>query len=152
MQIIDDGVTAHEADTTTAHGINTKLPLTGGTMTGDLLFDGVRLIRNILSTASIGIAGGPASNEGANINLFGQSHATSPNRILMRANAAVSMDISSTGIITLRNGTSHGEVTGSPEGAITAIVGSTRYRTDGGAATTLYVKESGTGNTGWVAK
>lgn len=25
-------------------------------------------------------------------------------------------------------------------------------RTDGGANTTLYVKESGTGNTGWIAK
>ena len=41
---------------------------------------------------------------------------------------------------------------GSPEGAITAPVGSLWTRTDGGASTTLYVKESGTGNTGWVAK
>lgn len=42
--------------------------------------------------------------------------------------------------------------TGTPEGAITADVGSLFLRTDGGASTTLYVKESGTGNTGWVAK
>lgn len=42
--------------------------------------------------------------------------------------------------------------TGSPEGAVTASVGSMYSRTDGGAGTTLYVKESGTGNTGWVAK
>lgn len=41
---------------------------------------------------------------------------------------------------------------GSPEGVITAPVGSLYLRTDGGAATTLYVKESGTGNAGWVAK
>ena len=41
---------------------------------------------------------------------------------------------------------------GSPEGAITAVVGSLYTRTDGGAGTTLYVKESGTGNTGWVSK
>ena len=41
---------------------------------------------------------------------------------------------------------------GSPEGVITAPVGSLYTRTDGGANTTLYVKESGTGNTGWVAK
>ena len=40
---------------------------------------------------------------------------------------------------------------GSPEGAITANIGSTYRRTDGGASTSLYVKESGTGNTGWVA-
>jgi hypothetical protein len=41
---------------------------------------------------------------------------------------------------------------GSPEGVVTAPVGSAYLRSDGGAGTTLYVKESGTGNTGWVAK
>lgn len=41
---------------------------------------------------------------------------------------------------------------GTPEGAVTAPVGWLYLRTDGGASTTLYVKESGTGNTGWVAK
>lgn len=41
---------------------------------------------------------------------------------------------------------------GTPEGAQAAPVGSLCLRTDGGANTTLYVKESGTGNTGWVAK
>jgi hypothetical protein len=38
---------------------------------------------------------------------------------------------------------------GSPEGAITAIVGSIFMQLNGGAGSTLYVKESGTGNTGW---
>lgn len=42
--------------------------------------------------------------------------------------------------------------TGTPEGSLTAPVGSLYSRTDGGAGTTLYVKESGTGNTGWVGK
>ena len=42
--------------------------------------------------------------------------------------------------------------TGSPESAKTAPVGSLYTRTDGGASTTLYVKESGAGNTGWIAK
>ena len=41
---------------------------------------------------------------------------------------------------------------GSPQGSLSAPVGSMYTRTDGGASTTLYVKESGTGNTGWVAK
>ena len=41
---------------------------------------------------------------------------------------------------------------GSPEALITAPVGSLYSRNNGGAGTTLYVKESGTGNTGWVAK
>ena len=47
---------------------------------------------------------------------------------------------------TIRSGT------GTPEGAVTAPVGTLFLRTDGGAGTTLYVKESGTGNTGWAAK
>jgi hypothetical protein len=42
--------------------------------------------------------------------------------------------------------------TGTPEAAVTAPIGSLFTRTDGGASTTLYVKESGAGNTGWVAK
>lgn len=41
---------------------------------------------------------------------------------------------------------------GTPEGVVTAVVGSIYSRTDGGAATSFYVKESGSGNTGWVAK
>lgn len=41
---------------------------------------------------------------------------------------------------------------GTPEGAVTADVGSLYTRSNGGANTTLYIKESGTGNTGWVAK
>lgn len=42
--------------------------------------------------------------------------------------------------------------TGTPEGAVTANVGSLFLRTDGGVGTTLYVKQTGTGNTGWAAK
>jgi hypothetical protein len=41
---------------------------------------------------------------------------------------------------------------GSPEGVVTAPVGSLYSRTDGGAGTSFYVKESGAGNTGWIAK
>jgi len=43
-------------------------------------------------------------------------------------------------------------VTGTPEAVIGGAIGSTVTRTDGGASTTLYVKQSGTGNTGWIAK
>ena len=41
---------------------------------------------------------------------------------------------------------------GTPETVVTANVGTVFLRTDGGAGTTLYVKESGTGNTGWIGK
>ncbi len=39
--------------------------------------------------------------------------------------------------------------TGTPEGAVTAVIGTLFQRTDGGSGTTLYTKVSGTGNTGW---
>lgn len=41
---------------------------------------------------------------------------------------------------------------GTPEGAVNGVPGALFLRTDGGATTTLYVKTSGTGNTGWTAK
>lgn len=40
---------------------------------------------------------------------------------------------------------------GTPEGVVTAPIGSMYSRTDGGANTSIYRKETGTGNTGWVA-
>ena len=41
---------------------------------------------------------------------------------------------------------------GSPEGVVAAAVGTLYLRSDGGAGSTLYVKESGTDVTGWAAK
>ena len=69
----------------------------------------------------------------------------------------------------VKNGTSNGNIrfgqalvgsgnvrfksgSGTPEGAVEGDVGSIYLRTDGGAGSTMYVKESGTGATGWVAK
>lgn len=42
--------------------------------------------------------------------------------------------------------------TGSPSSVVVASVGSLYLRTDGGTSTTLYVKQTGSGATGWVAK
>ncbi len=43
--------------------------------------------------------------------------------------------------------------TGDPNGVLVADVGALFLRTDGGASTTLWVKESGSGlSSGWVAK
>lgn len=41
---------------------------------------------------------------------------------------------------------------GSPEGVVSGNVGSMYLRADGGPGTALYIKESGAGSTGWVAK
>jgi hypothetical protein len=43
-------------------------------------------------------------------------------------------------------------VAGTPEGQVAAPVGATAVRRDGGAGATFYVKESGTGTSGWIAK
>lgn len=40
----------------------------------------------------------------------------------------------------------------SPEGVVAAEEGSLAIRRGGGAGATLYVKETGSGNTGWSAK
>jgi hypothetical protein len=42
--------------------------------------------------------------------------------------------------------------TGSPEGVVTAEVGTMYLRLDGSTSTTAYFKTSGSGNTGWTAK
>lgn len=39
--------------------------------------------------------------------------------------------------------------TGTPEGVVTGTVGDLFVRTDGGIGTSVYTKQSGTGNTGW---
>jgi len=44
-------------------------------------------------------------------------------------------------------------VTGTPESQLVGSIGDLALRTDGGANTTLYVKQSGSEtNTGWIAK
>jgi hypothetical protein len=54
--------------------------------------------------------------------------------------------------VTLPGGITWTSGSGSPEGVVTAPVGSLFSRSDGGAGTSLYVKQSGSGNTGWVGK
>lgn len=54
--------------------------------------------------------------------------------------------------ISLPGGITWTSGSGSPEGVVTAPVGSLYSRSDGGLLTSLYVKESGSGNTGWMGK
>src|SRR5271166_5780915 len=48
------------------------------------------------------------------------------------------------------NGQSISTGSGDPDGVITAPVGSLYFRIDGGVNTSLYVKEAGSGNVGWI--
>jgi hypothetical protein len=68
-------------------------------------------------------------------------------------NAALAVwNILTSGRVVLNAGPAWCSGTGSPESVVTAPIGSIYSRTDGGAATSLYVKEAGAGNVGWVAK
>jgi hypothetical protein len=83
---------------------------------------------------------------------------TSGTAIDLRTNSTVAVSIDSAQVVTVSQaklavGTCKiYSGSGSPEGALTAGICSMWLRTDGGASTTLYIKESGAGNTGWVAK
>jgi hypothetical protein len=54
--------------------------------------------------------------------------------------------------ISLPGGITWTSGSGSPEGVVTAPIGSLYSRSDGGLLTSLYVKQSGSGNTGWAGK
>lgn len=62
------------------------------------------------------------------------------------AQLATMADTPVAGIVTVSAGD------GSPEGVVTAVKGSIYQRTDGGLGTTFYVKETGTGTSGWLPK
>jgi hypothetical protein len=110
-----------------------------------------------------------STGAGATLNPFGDIFALTGRSIGWSSTAARmrSLAADTAGVITLFNSAETGfsrlefgatnlgisRGTGSPEGVVTALVGSLYLRTDGGAATTLYVKESSpTPSTGWVAK
>jgi len=77
--------------------------------------------------------------------------------LTVEANGDVTLDVGDLVIgvsgkgISFNGGPRWSTGSGTPEGAVTDVVGSLFTRTDGGANTTLYVKESGSGNTGWAA-
>ncbi len=57
-----------------------------------------------------------------------------------------------TGVVIRPEGLNWTAGSGSPEGVVTAPPGSLYSDTDGGAGATFWVKESGTGSTGWTPK
>ncbi len=117
---------------TTASG--TYLPLAGGTMTGTINTQHLLPATNL--TYDLG-SGSFKFNNGY-IDIINGSTA-----VWTGAIRAASYVVGASGAVALIAST------GSPEGAQTADVGSVYQRTNGGASTSLYVKTSGSGNTGW---
>jgi hypothetical protein len=79
------------------------------------------------------------------------STTSSDARVNSLFNGAAADDIFTT-FINLSTGTLILAGTGSPEGVHVAPVSSIFCRTDGGAGTSIYFKETGAGNTGWAAR
>ena len=150
---------------TTATAASTYLPLAGGTLTGALVLPAGSVSAPSLrgSDADTGIYFTAAGFIDFTIN--------GTRRVYIDTNGTLQMSgagiqITNGNLISNSNYFSRGGAyyigasdnaaifggSGSPEGAVTGKVGSLYLRFDGGAGTTLYVKESGTGNTGWVAK
>jgi len=70
----------------------------------------------------------------------------------MVGNSAQPVSITANNQISIRAGaTKWMSGVGTPEGAVGAAIGSMYTNQSGAGGTVLYVKESGTGNTGWVA-
>jgi len=88
--------------------------------------------------------------------LYSQNSAGAVQNLGIGNGGASSVVISSTAGNGIRLGSSSGPLItfgeGSPEGVVTAPVGSIYLRSDGGAGTSLYIKETGSGNSGWAAK
>lgn len=129
---------------------------TGGiTLTGgDITIGGTGEMYRSSNVGYQRIRGGTSGN-GATLLLFGGAHATNANQADITASGGITLQgaLTCTSTVKVQNGATIRSGTGTPEAAVTGSVGDLFLRTDGGAGTTLYVKESGAGtNTGWVAK
>lgn len=121
----------------------------------------VRVVGNVsrvtdtLQYQKYGFSGGSTGNE----KITGEGNYTVENRV-----GAFDWDASITGFWTHQDETKSYKGapggafliemsgSGSPESVVAAPIGSRYWRTDGSTSTTLYVKTSGSGNTGWTAK
>lgn len=116
----------------------------GGTMTGGLIIDGGDLYRSFSVRREVS---GNTISSAISVNTFAEAQLEryvdgNPNGIIR---------IEGQGKYNFDNFKFYfGE--GAPEGSVNAPQGSLYLRTDGSTSTTLYVKTSGTGNTGWTAK
>ena len=148
-----------------------SVPLSGGNMTGNLgmAVNAKIILGSVLSIYHDGQDSRISENgtgdlliQGTNLTLADAT--TGENFLTAISNGAVKLfyngsprletsasGLTVTGDIGIYNGPSIKSGTNTPEGAVTAPVGSLFLRTNGGSVSTLYVKESGTGNTGWSA-
>lgn len=137
-----------------------KLEKSGDTMTGNLTFLGSSKgieFRNENNDSYLVLGDFPeATSANVEVRIFRNTNTSGQKRFyLMRGDGSNNtvFGIIDGEIVVLNGvGTKITAGNGSPEGNVTANPGSIYLNRTGGAGTTLYVKETGTGNTGWVAK
>lgn len=133
--------------------VDAKVSKSGDTMTGNLTIKTGNTRISLIETDSTA-----TGNEGANVtadgNIYFYVQTVDANgnwvRDLFRIDRTNgNADLFGTRITYGNVGIYRG--TGSPEGVVTANPGSIYLNSSGGATTALYVKKTGTGNTGWGA-
>lgn len=125
---------------TTSYAMEIQRPYPGGTGTARM-----RLAGGAADLLQIG--GGSVTSLQMGPNAF-----SAPELTVAAATVTVAPSLTLQSNLVSTEGPIWARGSGSPEGVVTAPVGSFYSRTDGGASTSWYVKESGAGNTGWVAK
>lgn len=137
----------HDIHIKNATAAEIKMEDTGSATAHSIIADGIGLSLRADSAYNdvINVLGGAAHQIIFRTNGADAFTIDAGGNILFGVNNFIDFSLTSSGL-TWRVGS------GSPEGVLSASVGSLYTRSDGGAGTTLYVKESGTGNTGWVAK
>ena len=104
---------------------------------------------NIVANRENSIAGGSATYPV--LGVYARSSGYRGIQMFESLGTAATWGVAGSGVMTLADSTTIRDGSGTPEGSVTATVGSLYLRTNGGDETSLYIKESGSGNTGWSA-
>jgi hypothetical protein len=132
-----------------AVGVGVTTPAAGTTIEARNAAAGTAIRASNSGGGFVEIACESNATSNAQLNYTNQLTASGGNFVLSNANFVV--ETSGKGV-QLPGGITWTSGSGSPEGVVTAPVGSLYSRSDGGLLTSLYVKQSGSGNTGWAGK
>lgn len=115
---------------------------------------GIRITGTVAKVAMdyLSITGVTLNNVVIPLDTYLTGSATIGENITAKGCAGLIKESVSYDILNLKQALYHGFGTGTPEAAFTANLGSLYQNYAGGANTSLYIKETGAGNTGWVAK
>ncbi|WP_202916163.1 glycosyl hydrolase family 28-related protein [Paenibacillus mesophilus] len=119
------------------------------TLAGDMLIVAMNMTAKVGNEASSGMR---VTGAAVHMNVVGNMFANGYDSLGGQEGASVANSTLNGPVTWLYGGTGIMAGSGSPEGVQSAPGGSVFLRRDGGSAQTLYVKESGSGSTGWVGK